>query len=286
MRPLQTAPSIRFTTKPTPSLHPHRAMASFFSPFVPTVGSDGPLAGKTLVLPATSFGNVGQLACDLILNSVSTKKKCGYVHSKHVEACSYAYPFEKFGKDEAMEASLCLAQELYSIDDKVCVLQRRTLCFPDCTEAFSKETAAWVKSEGFKRVVLLAGADKGMGQGDSEVESFMNVCATSAALVSEAPLIEALKKTGCQQFHNTSTLAEFPDTISGAGISKEFFSECERNGVPLVVLVTFTYEGNNTSDGGNMAEMVKLNIESVGTAVASNPYGGTWRAPLSWKNIM
>ena len=57
-------------------------------------------------------------------------------------------------------------------------------------------------------------------------------------------------------------------------------------GVPLVVLVTFTYEGNNTSDGGNMAEMVKLNLESVRTAVGSNPYEGSWRAPISWKNIM
>ena len=73
-------------------------------PFISTQGRAAAFAGKTLVLPAVSFGNVGQLAVDVLISTAllqeqpgglgSTAKRVGEFVSRHVLPVVGADAFE------------------------------------------------------------------------------------------------------------------------------------------------------------------------------------------------
>mgnify|MGYP003706100267 CR=1 FL=1 len=238
-------------------------------------------ANSALIVPAVSFANIGQLTCDLILNSSNDrKKKLGYFHSKYVESCCFHYPFTKYGHDAATEEGICTAQELYRLyadSEEVCVLQRRSMCFPGTQPQYARELVDWVAEKKFGTVILLSGADKGRGRGDQETESFMNYAATTAALKDTA-LMERLEQAQCRPLE--SAKVEFPDDVFSAGVSKEMFRCCEEKGVALVVLVLFTYEGNNLSDCGKMCAVLKQ-AQPIVDAVCPRLV-----TPPSWSNTL
>lgn len=58
---------------------PGKQMASFFVPALNQRNIESQFAGCTLVVPAVSIGNVGQLATDLLLNAYGAQK-VGYIY--------------------------------------------------------------------------------------------------------------------------------------------------------------------------------------------------------------
>jgi predicted ATP-grasp superfamily ATP-dependent carboligase len=117
--------------------------------------SDDIFKGSTLVLPAVSTGNVGQLAVDLLVNSGLAQgsiQRHGFLRSPHVLPIvgAGAYSTDTPGK-------ICVNLEVFAGKSAV-FLQQRAPVIPGREQAYAQSICEWASSAGFARVVVLGGA--------------------------------------------------------------------------------------------------------------------------------
>jgi hypothetical protein len=175
-------------------------MSNLFVPFP----SDEPhqMRGDTLVLPAVSMANVGQLACDLLLNQL-------YVSCSEVSPSSHAISsisllplhcltqsrlschttpqtlqVDRVGclrtphvlpvagcnaLDTADPAQVCTNVEVLRVREKqLTIVQQRAPVLAGHARAYVKELCQWIADVGFSRVIMLAGADAN-GRTDQQI---------------------------------------------------------------------------------------------------------------------
>lgn len=154
-----------------------------FSSSTTTATSDGSsstsssfFAGKTLVLPVVSHGNVGQLAADLMVNtlgapSVGAMRRLGCLDHPALLPCVGC---GAFADQPAVgcsipaggaEARLALGMEVYGaavegagvgLMEHVVVAQQRSEVVSGAQREFAEATADWIASAGFAEVVVMA----------------------------------------------------------------------------------------------------------------------------------
>nr|XP_046188699.1 proteasome assembly chaperone 2 isoform X3 [Oncorhynchus gorbuscha] len=107
----------------------------------------------TLIMPAISVGNVGQLAVDLI---VSTLNMCrvGYIHTDCLIPMAGNNPYATFAENAN---DLSTNAEVYSSPElRLAVLQIRTPIIQTKSKKFCKLMVSWIKASGFSRTVVLS----------------------------------------------------------------------------------------------------------------------------------
>ena len=128
--------------------------------FAPSHGNikNTPQAGDTLLLPAISLGNVGQLAIDLLINTVYQSnelariEKIGCLKSRLVLPMVGIDPLDIPGERNV----LCTSAEVFRISDvKLTILQIRAPIDEGCMQAFAQDLISWTKEAGFKNLLLL-----------------------------------------------------------------------------------------------------------------------------------
>ena len=124
--------------------------------FVKAAGGDAKaFVGTTLVLPAVSAGNVGQLALDLLINTGMANgsvARAGYLKSPHVLpiAGSGAYSPDKPGQ-------LCVNLEVFQ-GKGATFLQQRAQVIPGREALYAQSICVWAATAGFGRILVLGGA--------------------------------------------------------------------------------------------------------------------------------
>ena len=143
----------------------------------PTIASSS-FAGKTLVLPAVSHGNVGQLASDLIVNTSNALSRLGCLDHPALLPCVGCGAFSSAsaasgsgggGGASGAAASaaqaghqLALGMEVYGVvgeagdDGHLVVVQQRAEVVIGAQRDFADATAEWIASAGFSEVVIMA----------------------------------------------------------------------------------------------------------------------------------
>ncbi|KAL0961689.1 hypothetical protein UPYG_G00330450 [Umbra pygmaea] len=109
--------------------------------------------GFTLVMPAISVGNVGQLAVDLI---VSTLNMCrvGYMHTDCLIPMAGNNPYARSTEDAN---DLSTNAEVFSSPElRLAVLQIRSPIIQTKSKMFCKRLVSWIKTSGFSRTVMLS----------------------------------------------------------------------------------------------------------------------------------
>lgn len=109
------------------------------------------LKNKAIVLPAIGPGNVGQLAMDILIESLGAEKIGVLSHPFILPSVGLdAYSHQKSG-------SLCHPLEIYHVrDSEYVLLQQRSPASAGCQEDFSKDLIDWlVRSAQVSRVRLL-----------------------------------------------------------------------------------------------------------------------------------
>jgi len=109
------------------------------------------LKGKAILLPAVGPGNVGQLAMDILIESLSAEKIGVLSHPFLLPSVGVdAYSHQKAG-------TLCHPLELYHVrDSEYVLLQQRSPASAGCQEEFSKDLLDWlVHSAQVSRVHIL-----------------------------------------------------------------------------------------------------------------------------------
>lgn len=230
----------------------------------------------TLVLPAVSTGNVGQLCVDVLLSTYDVKK-IGYFHDPNVEPmvgndALAVSPNNICGKlSLPVEVFLCASYHLV-------IVQQRAPCLKGCHSLFVKNMTSWIEEARFSGVVLLSStfAFTRQDQHLLNTHQFRYLC-TEEEKKTRNILMTILQKLGWPIFDTSTPLAkkqpyssecDFGDFVittkrsgldlngkhpmeqlQGGGITKHMFRICSEKGIRLFVLMFFASEGENSREG-------------------------------------
>lgn len=281
----------------------------------PTPSPFDSFAGRVLVLPVVSHGNVGQLALDLVINTARFDR-VGFLDHPALLPCLGVGAYDTAG------TQLALGMEVYAGGDDfvsgasgVVLVQQRSEAVLGAQAAFAEATAEWIKAAGFERVVVAASmpstAAKAPGQiGGTRFRHVSVGCAspedadekkTKAKALSD--LVERCERAGVSALE-PEMMPEGAGVVEGgeaeAGKDGEeggapvhhamlppwsLLRACRAVGVDATCLLAICSEGDNSADAAGMANAVAAGLQLTPRAAGEGDGGkriGAWAVPPSW----
>ncbi|KAG1947452.1 proteasome assembly chaperone 2 [Pimephales promelas] len=235
--------------------------------------------GFTLIMPAVSVGNVGQLAVDLLISTLNMPR-VGYFHTDCLIPMVGNNPYVTSTEDAAR---LSISAEVYSHSDlKLAVLQIRTPIIQTKVRSFRKLIVSWIKSSGFLRSVLLS-SSYAYQRDDQQLHGTpLRYLLSPSLLKEEGPRVEEL---GWREMERISVFPEISDSeqrlyIPGGGVTKALYTDCCAEDIPMAVVLIFCSEGDNIPDA-----FALINHLNDWLHLLEKPTQGSvqWRVPPSWK---
>ncbi|KAK6916505.1 Proteasome assembly chaperone 2 [Dillenia turbinata] len=271
--------------------------------FVLEEGKDLHRECSTLIMPALSIGNVGQLAVDLLVASTRAER-IGYLDDPYVVPCvgNDAYGPLPVGE-------LALPLEAYeSSSNGLALVQQRSPILKGRMIEFAKNFADFVAARGKKHVIVLSSLDFSRWQ---KVDMSSGLQMYYLSSVNADGTDEACERLGWKRLEEYNpahkkweylrTLAEGnpqqeeSSYFEGEGEDKDedyypslpfasLFSCLKAKGLKVTCLLCYCSEGDNMSDAFQLAEaackLVGLNPRNFN----GNAEGG-WLIPFSWQTV-
>ncbi|WJX45527.1 hypothetical protein P8452_32401 [Trifolium repens] len=268
--------------------------------FIPEEGKHLHEDCSTLILPAVSIGNVGQLTADLLVSSMGSEK-VGYLDDPYVLPCVGNDAYGPFPQGD-----LALPIEAYdSPSNALTIIQQRSPVIKGMMLEFAKNMADFIAGSGKKHIIILSSLDFGKWQ-KVDMSSGLQIYYLSSANSNGAD--ENCEQLGWKKLQDydpsqkhwkyLNDLAEGnatpEDTISIEDELEEenyyaslpfaaLFSFLKAKGLKVTCLLCYCSEGDNTSDAFQLADaackLLKPNHPNSGIE------GGKWRVPLSWMSV-
>ncbi|KAB2043127.1 hypothetical protein ERO13_D02G235800v2 [Gossypium hirsutum] len=256
---------------------------------------------STLLLPALSIGNVGQLAVDLLVSSMKAER-IGYLDDPFVLPCvgNDAYGPIPCG-------DLALPLEAYeSAFSRVALLQQRSPVVKGRMVEFAKNLANFAAASGKKHVVLLSSLDFGKWQKIDMSSGPQIYYLSSINPDGRDDNCEQLGWKRLQEYNPAqrcwkylSTLAEgntmlesnlpFEDELEDEDYYPSLpfaalFSCLKAKGLKVTCLLCYCSEGDNIQDAFHLAEAACRLLGLNPNAFPGNGSGG-WVIPFSWHTV-
>lgn len=244
----------------------------------------------TLLLPAVTVGNVGQLAVDLLLTSVQCR------HIGRLRAPSLLPLAGSPPAPPAHKARIITPMEVYAITDPapaqaaartVYLVQQRTPPARGRAGEHARSVADWARAAGCREIVLLGSANAA-GRREAQLREAadgarlargLRIAATTPALAPEmlgerargAMAWRVMEGVGsdprgwtpdCDEaveedrVSGTGAVAAFSPLVRRGGFVRTLLETCEKLDVALTVLMLFVHEGDNTQDACVLASAV------------------------------
>lgn len=267
--------------------------------FVPEEGKHLSDECSTLILPALSIGNVGQLVSDLLISSMGSQR-VGYLDDPNVLPCVGNDAYGPIPQGE-----LALPLEAYdSPSNALTIIQQRSPVIKGMMIEFAKNVADFIAGSGKKHIIVLSSLDFGKWQ-KVDMSSGLQIHYLSSANSNgtdencEQLGWKKLEEYDSSQKHwkYLNDLAEgnttLEDIISADELEEEnyyaslpfaaLFSFLKAKGLKVTCLLCYCSEGDNISDAFQLADAVckLLKLSHPTTAIE----GGKWRVPLSWMSV-
>lgn len=251
--------------------------------------------GFTLIMPAISVGNVGQLTCDLLIHTLKlTKTGCLYDQSLQPLVGNDA--FESTG---VAAGKLVTSAEVFeSQEKKIVVIQQRAALVQGRAAEFRRKLIDWVKVTGFSKIVLLTSCFAYEKTDAHILRDSLRYLITPSLEAKQDEFVSAILKCSRLEKKPVEEGLELPRQpedipeaardihLPGGGVAKKLFIDCCQEGVPMAVLLLFCSEGDNTPDAMMMASyannLLHLVPEPTSLPPGLPPWKIMWRAPASW----
>lgn len=252
--------------------------------FISSEDSSPSFKGFTLILPAVSVGNVGQLAADLIISTLNMPR-VGHFHTDCLVPMAGNNPYSSGSGGSSSGRGvdqLSTNAEVYSHSDlRLAVLQIRTPVLQTKVKSFRKLLVSWIKGSGFSRTVLLS-SSHAHHRDDQQLHGTALRYLLSPALQDAE---DTLKELGWTELERVCAFPGVSDSekrlyIPGGGVTKGLYTDCCTERVPLAVVLLFCSEGDNVPDAFTLTNQLNDWLHLVEkTAQGSTP----WRVPSSWR---
>lgn len=256
---------------------------------------------STLVLPALSIGNVGQLAVDLLVSSTRAER-IGYLDDPFVLPC---VGNDAYGPIPCGELALPL--EAYeSTSNSVAFLQQRSPVVKGMLLEFAKNLANFAASSGKKHAVVLSSLDFGRWQ-KIDMSSGPQIYYLSTTNPDGTDdYCEQLGYKRLQEYNPSQRCWKYLDAVveENAMQDKSFpfedepeeedfypslpfaslFSSFKAKGLKVTCLFCYCSEGDNIPDAFLLAEAARkflgLNLDN-----SHGDESTRWLIPCSWKTV-
>eukprot|EP00268_Persea_americana_P005068 TRINITY_DN1169_c0_g2_i1.p1 TRINITY_DN1169_c0_g2~~TRINITY_DN1169_c0_g2_i1.p1 ORF type:complete len:281 (+),score=72.81 TRINITY_DN1169_c0_g2_i1:352-1194(+) len=255
---------------------------------------------STLILPALSIGNVGQLAVDLLISTTGAER-IGCFDDPCVLPC--------VGNDAYVplpEGDLALPLEAYdSPSHALTLIQQRSPTVKGKMLEFAKNLADFAAAAGKKHVIVLSSLDSGKQQ-RIELSSDMQIYYLSTTSADGRDNeCERLGWKRLQEYSPAQRRWKYLDSLAeGNSIQEDssfedelddsdyypslpfaaFFSFCKAKGLKVTCILCYCSEGDNIPDSFQLAE---ASCKLLGLSV-KNFHGNEdngWVIPFSWKTV-
>ncbi|CAI9781912.1 unnamed protein product [Fraxinus pennsylvanica] len=255
---------------------------------------------STLILPALSIGNVGQLAVDLLISSLKAEK-IGYLDDPNILPC--------VGNDAywpSPPGDLTLPLEAYqSSSSALSLVQQRSPVVKGMMVEYAKNLANFVASNGKKHVIILSSLDFGRWH-SIDVSSGLQIFYLSTSNIDGTD--EDCEKLGwhrLQEYNPSQRMWKYLNTLAEGGSTMEedlrfeelgdedyypslpfaaLFSCLKTKGLKVTCLLCYCSEGDNIPEAFHLAEAA-----SKLTGLNQNEFhgneAGRWVVPFSWKSV-
>ncbi|CAN6459929.1 unnamed protein product [Victoria cruziana] len=257
---------------------------------------------STLVVPALSIGNVGQLAVDLLISSLRADR-VGYLNDPSVLPC--------VGNDAygpVPQGVLALPLEVYEVSSsELSIIQQRSPVIKGMMIEFSRNLASYAATTGKQHVVVLSSLDSGKKQKCDDSRSHIYYISSGRQDGSD-DFCEKLGWKRLQEYapdhkrwQYLSSLADGNPVLEEESVSFDdelvlddyypslpfaaLFSCCKAKGLKVTCILCYCAEGDNTPDSFILAEAA-LNLLGLDKGISNGEEGtGGWIIPLSWKTV-
>lgn len=243
----------------------------------------------TLIVPLCTVGNVGQLACDLLISTLLNKKSCklvGRIWSPALMPVVGPNAYDDF--DDPPFKQPTTSTEVYeSVAKKLVIIQQRTSYFKDLKHLYIKDFVQWVQECRFSNVIVLTSS---FAQCNPDTEHLGQQTTIPYYIVTENS-----KSTGQLQSLNlkhvptekeSSALRNGLTYLPGSGLTKLLIEAFDKSHIPATFLVQFCSEGENTQDAYVMADVVdrllSLDIQDQHRSIGASC--DNWVEPHSWRH--
>ncbi|XP_078430548.1 clast3-like protein [Wolffia australiana] len=255
---------------------------------------------STLVLPALSIGNVGQLAVDLLVSSTGAER-VAYLDDPSILPCvgNNAYRLSPAGE-------LALPLEAYdSPSNKLTFVQQRSPVVKGRMLDFAKNVAEFAASLGKKHIVILSSLDSGIRKRIHASSDLQMYYISSASAGGDDEECERLGWKRLEEYDPSQrrwlhlhSLAEgtsspdpaiFDDDLDDGDYCPSLpfaalFCFCKAKGLKVTCVLCYCSEGDNISDS---LQLVTAAGRFLGLDLGKFPgsQGGGWIIPCSWQNL-
>jgi proteasome assembly chaperone 2 len=256
---------------------------------------------STLVLPALSIGNVGQLAVDLLISSTGAER-IGCFDEPNVLPC--------VGNDAYFPSppgNLALPLEAYESNaNAMTLVQQRSPVVKGKMLEFARNLADFAVATGKKHIVLLSSLDFGRWQ-TIDMSSGMQIYYLSTSNLDGRD--DECEKQGWKKLQeydptqrgwkylsdmaeNNAMLADscpFEDELGEEDYYPSLpfaamFSFFKGKGLKVTCLLCYCSEGDNIPDSFHLAEAAST-LLSLNPTNFKGSEGGKWRVPFSWQSV-
>ncbi|XP_048778809.2 proteasome assembly chaperone 2-like [Ostrea edulis] len=247
--------------------------------------------GYTLIVPAVSVGNVGQLAADLLISTMWLER-CGFIYHDSILPLVGNDPFAHPEADVCKVVTSC--EVYHSKLHQMVVIQQRAPFVKGRMPSFRHWLTSWIKENKFEKVVILSSMHAHERLDVQLQGSQFRYVATPdlEAQHKERFSHEALQWTTLEQ---RPTLSESGNTensvyLPGGGIARSLFEQCLNEDIPTIILLVFCAEGDNAQDAVKLAYNLNLWLDLIDFKAKYDLDGKTiikpattWKIPSSWR---
>jgi proteasome assembly chaperone 2 len=233
--------------------------------FVPSASANGTpsLEGCTLVIACAAHATVGQLAADLIINTLNLRR-AGLLLTPHVLPCCGN---DALGDTPAGALSTALEVFMGAIAG-LAVVQQRSPAARGSQKALAADLAAWAERAGVARVVCLAGVEPRK--------------AAQVASLAGAPAFRYVCGRKCTITPPSDWQTLETDTLGGVPLCESrtppwpLLQACDDRGVPCAALLLFASDGDNALSGAELASRASVLLPCGAMART------VWKRPAAW----
>ncbi|KAL0386989.1 UNVERIFIED_CONTAM: Proteasome assembly chaperone 2 [Sesamum radiatum] len=255
---------------------------------------------STLVLPALSIGNVGQLAVDLLISSLKAEK-IGYLDEPNVLPCvgNDAYSPSPLGK-------LALPVEAYeSYSSAMTLVQQRSPVVKGTMNEYAKNVASFAAANGKNHVIILSSLDFGRWK-NIDMSSGLQIYYLSSSNVDGTDAdCETLGWNRLQDYNPAQRAWKYLNTLAEQGSVPDedfsfeelededyypslpfaaLFSCFKAKGLKVTCLLCYCSEGDNIPEAFHLAEATSKLMGLSHNGLHGNG-AGNWITPFSWQSV-
>ncbi|KAF8973158.1 PAC2 family-domain-containing protein [Flammula alnicola] len=234
------------------------------------------LEGKTIIIPVVSTANVGQLAVDLIVASLSLER---------IAVLEPGFCVPVVGAREDGQKGITTSLELYGRPDvEFVVVQQRSPVLKSKKEEFIKALFDFIKTSKFSAALFLSGVDLSNRTDAQMMTPTYQIRPPNSPSVASSPLKNLLtlpipiytspvqQQPSQQQAEEGSAIPFIP----GGGLTRRILSSIPAGwDIPTASLLQFVLEGDNRADAGFLASVV---VKVLGKDITQ------WKQPSSWRD--